>query len=500
MNKTHQITKRLSVIRYFLKSCMIILTGLLFGCSDPVSSYLEIKREPKIDPDYSGITIPPNIAPLNFTINENGEKYYVKMNTLNGKGIAVKSTDNIIKISSLKWKKLLEQCKGEDFSIDIFIKQEGSWKKFQKIINHVANDPIDKILVYRLFDQGFQIWNKMGIYQRCLENFNETPIIINSISEGNCINCHSFNKNNSNTILFHMRQKLPGTIIYRNGIVTKVNTKTSETTSPGVYPAWHPDGRHVTFSVNQILQVFLAVPDQMREAVDTISDLIVYDAQTNIIGKYPEIALKDRLETFPAWSPDGRFLYYCSAKTLPPGEFKKFKYDLLRIAFNPETNQFGKVDTIVSSARTGMSVSLPRISPDGKYVLFSMSSYGTFLLWHEDSDLYLMNLETGKITKPDINSNLPESYHSWSSSGRWIVFSSKRSDGFTTQPYFTYFDAKGQAHKPFVLPQRNPEFYKTFLRSYNVPELVTSKVKLSPRNLREIINYEPADAHLGSMK
>jgi dipeptidyl aminopeptidase/acylaminoacyl peptidase len=206
------------------------------------------------------------------------------------------------------------------------------------------------------------------------------------------------------------------------------------------------------------------------------------------------------LETFPAWSPDGRFLYYCSAKTLPPGEFKKFKYDLLRIAFNPETNQFGKVDTIVSSARTGMSVSLPRISPDGKYVLFSMSSYGTFLLWHEDSDLYLMNLETGKITKPDINSNLPESYHSWSSSGRWIVFSSKRSDGFTTQPYFTYFDAKGQAHKPFVLPQRNPEFYKTFLRSYNVPELVTSKVKLSPRNLREIINYEPADAHLGSMK
>ena len=483
---------------HIIQACLILLTGLLFSCSGSVSSNTEIKRQPQIDPDYYGITIPPNIAPLNFTINEKGEKYLVKLHPLNGDGLIITSTDQNISISSGKWKKLLEQCKGKDLLIDIIIRQEGSWIKFQTIINHVATDNIDGYLVYRLFDQGFERWDKMGIYQRNLENFNETPVMINELSEGNCMNCHSFCNNNSNTMLIHMRQKLPGTIIYRNGKISKVNTKTSQTTSPGIYPAWHPNGRYIAFSANQILQVFMDGPNQLREAIDTTSDLILYDTETNIISNCTSIASKERLETFPAWSPDGRYLYYCSAKALPLSEYKQIKYDLLRIAFDPGSRQFGKVDTIVSSSHTGLSVSLPRISPDGKYLLFCMSSYGNFTIWHTDSDLYLMNLQTGEITKPDINSNLAESYHTWSSSGRWIVFSSKRGDGFTTQLYFSYFDSNGLAHKPFILPQRSPAFYKTFLKSYNVPELVTSAVKLNPRNLSEIIKSKPVNTSFES--
>ncbi|MFA5818052.1 MAG: hypothetical protein WC854_02090 [Bacteroidales bacterium] len=479
---------------------MIVLTGLLYSCSGNISDYADESREPQIEPDYSDITIPPNIAPLNFMINEIAEKYKVHFYSLAGEGIIVTSTDKKIKIPAGKWGKILALCKGGDLFIDIYVKQEGGWKKFETIINQVANEPIDSYLVYRIFDQGFEAWNKMGIYQRCLENFEEYPIMINDMSEGNCMNCHSFNKNNSNTMLFHMREKMAGTVIYKNGNITKVNTKTDQTISPGIFPAWHPDGRYIAFSLNHNPVIFNAIHNKLRETVDTLSDLILYDTETNIIYNYPEIASKDKFETFPSWSPDGNYLYFCSANALPFSKFKEICYDLLRIAFNPDNRQFGTVDTVVSASSNGLSTSFPRISPDGKYLLFCLLSYGNFSIWNSDSDLYIKDLETGEIFMPGINSNQSESYHTWSSDGRWIVFSSKRLDGFGTLPYFTYFDQNGTAHKPFLLPQKNPEFYNTFLKSYNVPELVTSKVLLTPRDFSEIIKSEPINASFENNK
>jgi hypothetical protein len=486
MNQTIRLTKIFNLSNIFRIASLIVLTGISPACSGPGSVYTELKREPLITPDYSGITIPPNIAPLNFTIDEKAENYLVKLHSSKGDLFSVDSRNGVISISSGKWKKLLGQCRGGELVMEVFIKQEGHWIKFQPIINHVATDSIDSYLVYRLFDQGYLTWNKMGIYQRCLENFDESPIMLNSMSDHNCMNCHSFCKNSSRTMLFHMRGNLPGTIIYRNGKISRVNTKTSQTISPGVYPAWHPDGRYVAFSVNHITQAFYATADHRREAIDSLSDLILYDTETNKISNCAAIASKDRLETFPTWSPDGRYLYFISAIALPPDRYKQIHYDLLRIAFDPGTRQFGSVDTVVSSTRTGLSVSFPRISPDGKYLLFCMSEYGNFTIWHKDSDLYLMNLETNEITKPDINSDQAESYHTWSSSGRWIVFSSRRIDGAFTRLYFAYFDSNGKAHKPFLLPQKDPLFYKTFLKSYNVPELITSAVDLNPRILSGI--------------
>jgi len=144
----------------------------------------------------------------------------------------------------------------------------------------------------------------------------------------------------------------------------------------------------------------------------------------------------------------------------------------------------------VQASRNGHSVSFPRISPDGKYLLYCQSDFGNFSIWHRESDLFLKDLESDEIIKPDVNSSQSESYHTWSSSGRWIVISSRRINGLFTRPYFSYFDTSGKAHKPFLLPQKNPEFYSTFMKSYNIPELVTSKVKLNPHSLSNIVNSE----------
>lgn len=498
MKKAILSIKILDLTKLWKVVCLILLAGIIFSCSDPGNDYKELQRRAIINPDYSDLTIPSNIAPLNFIIKEKADKYLVKLHPHAGETVNVSSTSGKIKIPLNKWKKLLGSCAGKELVMDIYIKKDGKWSKFQPVINHVVKDSIDSYLVYRIFDQGYLTWNKMGIYQRCLENFDETPVMVNTMSEKSCMNCHCFCKNSSNIMLFHQRGNVPGTFIYRNGKITRVNTKTSQTISPGVYPSWHPGGRYIAFSTNHIAQAFYSTNKNRREAIDSLSDVILYDAETNKISSCAALSAKNRLETFPSWSPDGRYLYYISAVSLPPERYKEIKYDLLRIAFDPASARFGAVDTVISSARTGLSISFPRISPDGKYLLFCMTEYGNFTLWHTDSDLYLMNMETKEITKPDINSDQAESYHSWSSTGRWIVFSSRRIDGQFTRLYIAYFDRNGRACKPFLLPQKDPEFYDTFLKTYNVPELVTSRVNLNPRILSESSKKAPLNASFES--
>src|SRR5512138_3311993 len=135
---------------------------------------------------------------------------------------------------------MLTSAKGAEITLDILLMKGGTWFRYPVIRNCVAEEPADSYVFYRLIDPGFELWNKMGIYQRCVENYNEKAIMLNTSSGENCMNCHSFNRNDSHTMMFHMRSKYAGTIIYRDDKLRKVNTKTDSTISAGVYPSWHP--------------------------------------------------------------------------------------------------------------------------------------------------------------------------------------------------------------------------------------------------------------------
>ena len=479
---------------------LAVICGCMYlaACSDQISGSRKAEKPITIYPDYSGITIPCNIAPLNFAIKEPAEQYVAVYKSGEKEIFRVNSGDGVITVPELKWKSLLKETAGKDFTIDIFLKKSGSWNQYNPIVNSVSADSLDNYLVYRLIDPGFETWNKMGIYQRCLNNFDESPIMENTMSNGNCMNCHSFSKNNSKTMLFHMRAENAGTYVFRDGIIEKLDTKTDSTLGPGVYPSWHPNGEIVAFSTNRIVQTFHAIPDKKIEVLDTLSDVIVCNVKTKVVTSIPSIASKGRLETFPSWAPDGKSLYFCSAKSLAPNDYKNIRYDLIRIAFDPDKLGFGKVDTVYKAALQGKSISFPRVSPDGKYVMFCMSDYGNFSIWHPESDLYILNLANNELTKPEINSNQTESYHTWSSTGKWLVFSSRRIDGLYTRPYFSHFDGNGHFSKAFILPQKDPSFYEGFLKSYNIPELVTSKVKLDPRIISEELAKKPVKVKFSS--
>ena len=458
---------------------------ILVGCNRKIPEYTETDSQAILNPDYSSITIPPNIAPLNFRIMDKADLYLARFYNNEGTEFMVRSKNGEIKIPDKKWKELLKISGSGEYSIDIFARNSGEFTKYQTITNKISQEPIDKYLVYRLIEPGFETWNKMGIYQRNLENFRQTPVMLNSLSGGNCMNCHTFARNSGKDIMFHMRGENAGTIIFKDGVYSKVNTKTDSTISAGVYSSWHPSGDFIAYSVNNIVQSFPAMPGRKIEVYDTLSDVVVYDIRKNLIVTTDQLSRPDILETFPSWGPDGHSLYYCSAVKQSMGNYDEIRYDLMRITFDPETSSFGQPEAILKVSDEGKSISFPRVSPDNKYLLFCLAEYGNFTLWHPESDIYMLDLSTREISKPGINSNRTESFHEWSSNGRWVVFSSRRDDGLYTRPYFSYFDASGEMHKPFILPQKDPGFYIDFMKSYNVPELITSKVSLNPRKLEK---------------
>jgi Tol biopolymer transport system component len=162
-----------------------------------------------------------------------------------------------------------------------------------------------------------------------------------------------------------------------------------------------------------------------------------------------------------------------------PEEYDKVKYNLLRLDFDPESKTFGnKPDTIFNAVVNDGSAKFPRISPDGKRLMFTVSAYGNFSIWHRDADLKTINLETMEEENTDaINSDDVDSYHSWDSSSRWVVIASRRENGLYTQPYIAHVDENGNYGKPFLLPQSSPVKYKESLVSYNLPEFIKGGVR-----------------------
>ncbi len=476
--------------RKFHAGIRLILAGtccisILSSCSRqaPADS-VPAGKAVSIFPDYTNVTIPPNIAPLNFIIKEEGVRYCVSVQEPANKPVAVYSKNGTITFHPKKWRSLLQKHRGKELSITVYVKKRTEkWLRYNPFTLSIAPDTIDPYLAYRLINPGFEQWSELGIYQRNLANFSEKPIFTNrATGTETCMNCHAFCKKDPNTMLFHLRAGYGGTILLRNNTLKKINTKTPYTMSAGVYPSWHPNGNLVAFSVNKISQFFALIPDATINVIDFHSDIIVYNIEKNMVTACPAIATK-KLENLPEWSPDGNYLYFCVADTNE--NLWQAKYELMRIPYSSETNTWGTIDTVLGYARFGASISFPKISPDGRYLLFTSAPFGYFTINYKESDLYLLYLETLEYKKMTINSSFTESYHSWSSNGRWIAFSSKRNDGLSARTYFAYFDTTGNEHKPFLLPQKDPSSYYVTYRSYNVPEFITGEVTVPYHRLKK---------------
>lgn len=465
-----------------------ILLGLLTACTAKVPSSFVDGGNATTTPDYSNITIPQNIAPLNFNIDVEADKY---VTTFSNGNLQIAIGGKEIQIPEKKWKKLMESS--NSIKVQIFTKTNNEWTRLKEFNWEVAQD-IDPYVCYRIIPPSVESYERLSINQRNITNFEERVVYANSMVQtdenGQCINCHHFKNYGTEQMMFHARQYLGGTVITNGREIKRINLKTDSTISAGVYPAWHPTQDYIAFSTNSTKQSVHTGNNNKIEVFDVASDLILYNIdknQVSIIENDP-----DQLECFPAWSPDGKTLYYVAARFEYPANankeayamehFEDVHYNLYKKSFNPQTEQWGESECIYDAAAEGRSVTLPRVSPDGRYLMFTSGNFGVFHIWHKDSDLYMMDLSNGEIRElTEINSNEVESYHSWSSNGKWIIFSTRREDGGFTRLYISHFNDNGTFSRPFALPQLNASHNSSFMYSYNIPEFTKEPVEITSK-------------------
>ena len=488
-----------------MKYRILLLLLLVTSCSKHPSlptSFTEVNETPHIFPDYVDVMVPPNIAPLNFLVDDVEDvvaeiKSQASRVTFGGK-------KNKMQIDEKEWHELLTEAKGKSLSVRVYTKKDGKWLAYKPFSIDVAEEDIDPYVSYRVLPPTFVGYDELSIRQRNLTSFEETTIYNNrQIShglEGQCINCHSYQNYGTSNMMFHTRMQNPGTMIVSDGELIFVNLKTDGMISAAAYNSWHPHLPIIAFSTDHTMQSFHTRDITKVEVMESASDLVIYDVKKNRV----QVVLNDSTEweLFPSWSPDGKYLYYCSAHyEYHQGyedtdellkNYKQLQYNLYRLSFDADSMAFGEPELIYDARSKNRSAVQPRVSQDGRYVLFAEGPNGLFHIWHTSAEIEILDLQTGELldTKA-MNSSLPESYPSFSSNDRWIMFESRRDDGNYTRTYFAYFDKQGKVHKPFMMPAEDPEYFRLLLRSWSRPELMKEPVRITPRQFYEKILTEP---------
>ena len=298
-----------------------LLSVVCFACSKHPSlpsSFTQSDSEPSIWPDYAGVTVPPNIAPLNFLVDSVDDVVAeIEGQTFGGK-------KNKVQFDEDEWHEMLASAKGKSLSVTVYTKKDGKWKAYKPFKIHVAEEDIDPYVSYRVLPPTFVGFDELILKQRNLTNFDETTIYnnhqITEGVEGQCINCHSYQNYGTDNMMFHMRLQNAGTMIVSDGELIFVNLKNDSMISAAAYNNWHPFLPIIAFSTDHTMQSFHTRQITKVEVMESASDIIIYDVKKNRV----QTVLNDSLEfeLFPSWSPDGKWLYYCSAHH----EYKK-KYE-----------------------------------------------------------------------------------------------------------------------------------------------------------------------------
>jgi Flp pilus assembly protein TadD len=244
-----------------------------------------------------------------------------------------------------------------------------------------------------------------------------------------------------------------------------------------------PTGRYVISTVKD-RSVFVAIPDIMFSQLffPIKGILVVYDRETKKYSALPGADDPQYVQSNPVWSPDGRYVVFARAKAyhaqrldqqnnvlvdekdVPEFTVEKrpFRYDLYRVPFND--GKGGTPEPLRGASADGMSNFFPKYSPDGKWIVFCKAR--SYMLLQPDSELWIVPAEGGVGRRLRYNTDRMNSWHSWSSNSRWLVFSSKV-NGPYTQLFLTHIDENGNDTPPVLL-----ERFTSADRAANIPEFV----------------------------
>ncbi|MCR4854014.1 MAG: hypothetical protein K5893_10540, partial [Prevotella sp.] len=184
MTKNHQAIKgaarMIRDIRILL--CPLFFLLMLASCEQRPGDNMQKKDElPKIYPDYVGVTIPADIAPLNFSYAGSNEAEVVDVTVRGSKGGEIYANGEWADFDIDEWHELLQQNRGAKLTFTTCVKENGQWTQYKDFTVDVSTYALDEWgLTYRRIAPGYEVYSHMGLYQRNLSNFDEEAIIENT--------------------------------------------------------------------------------------------------------------------------------------------------------------------------------------------------------------------------------------------------------------------------------------------------------------------------------
>jgi len=311
-----------------------------------------------------------------------------------------------------------------------------------------------------------------------------------------CANCHSFSLDGktfgmdidgpANDKGLYALVSIKPQMSLRNQDVISWSSIKDNTAAPsriGFMSQVSPDGRYIVTMLRdlraQLGKSYYLVNFQdyrfLQVFYPTRGILAWYDRTTGKKLPLPGADDERFVQTNAVWSPDGKFVVFARAEARDPEtpgqkapshandpEETQIKYDLYRILFNG--GKGGVAVPIEGASNNGMSNSFPKVSPDGRWIVFVESRNAE--LMRPDSQLYIVPFEGGVARRLRCNTPLMNSWHSFSPNGRWMVFSSKSRSPYT-QMFLTHLDSAGNSSPAILIDNATAAN-----RAVNIPEFV----------------------------
>jgi tetratricopeptide (TPR) repeat protein len=471
--------------------------AIIAAGSDPTEARLQITYP------SDGTLFPPEIVAPTFVWKDetgNADHWYVVVRDDTGSEVLRASTDAPSWTPPADvWSQIKRSSAERDAEVTIAgVRQAHPATVVSSAQVHIrtSNDPVGDSLFYREvplpFIKAVQDPSRIRWRFGTIDLEAGPPIVLQNLPV--CGNCHSFADNGSILGLdvdygndkggYGIIPVSKQMVMDDAKIITWSDYKREDgELTFGLLSRVSPTGRYVVSTVKD-RSVFVAMPDLMYSQLffPIKGILVVYDRETKTFAALPGADDPHYVQTNAVWSPDGKEITFARAEAYRPErleqknsaliddkdvpeftvEGKPFRYDLYQIPFNE--GKGGTPTPLQGASDDGMSNFFPKYSPDGKWIVFCKAK--SYMLLQPDSELYIVPAKGGVARRLRYNTARMNSWHSWSSNSRWLVFSSKVNTPYT-QLFLTHIDEAGNDSPPVLLDRfTSPD------RAANIPEFV----------------------------
>jgi len=395
------------------------------------------------------------------------------------------------------WSNIKRQSTAHDAQVTVIgMDKKGNALSYHNIQFQTSTDPVGDSIFYREvplpFIEAVQDPSRIKWRLGSVDSIEQPHAVLEDLPV--CGNCHSFSADGKTLGLdvdygndkggYAILDVEKDMVLNDEKIITWSDYKRDDKEATfGLLSQVSPDGRYVVSTVKD-RAVFVATPgieySQLFFPIKGI--LVVYDREKETYHELPGADDPAYVQSDPTWSPDGKHIVFARSKAyVKPSienstsvllgekevpEFTEdkapYKYDLYRVPFND--GQGGKAEPVAGASHNGKSNFFAKFSPDGKWIVFTQAE--NYMLLMPDSELFIIPAEGGEPRRLSANTPNMNSWHSFSSNSRWLVFSSKK-NGPYTQLFLTHIDEDGNSTPPVVLDR-----FTSKDRAANIPEFV----------------------------